>query len=297
MRRRGCEGFVLVSVLGALIVLTGLAAAVAYLVRTAVLGAAVARSELETDALTRSGLEIAGFELFELKRPASAVNGQQVRLDAGVVTLFVSAESGRIDLNSAPPETLASLWASIGASGLTPEQFAARVKDYRDADSEPEEKGGAERAQYQAVAPDRQPADAPFELIDDVQHVLGVTPDAARLLAPLITVHNPGGKVSVYDAPPEVIRAMPNGATLVDRIMTLRARPPATGDEAEEADKAAEEALGDAAKLFSFERTSAAYTVRVEVARPDTRRSLTAILTRSRSSDALYFVTDLIDGP
>lgn len=298
MRRGGQGGFVLVSVLGALIVLTGLAAAAAYLVRTAVLGAAAIRSELFTDALTRAGLEIAGFELFELKRPAASVNGQQIRLDDGVVTLFVAAESGKIDLNTAAPEILASLWASLGLGGLAPEQFAARVKDYRDADSEPGEKGGAELQDYQAAAADRAPANAPFDQVDDIQFVLGVTPDAARALAPLLTVHNPGGKVSAYDASAAVVRALPQGASVVDRIMALRSAPlPRSEEEAEAADKAAQESLGEAAKNFGFERTSNAYTVRVEVARGDARRATQAILTRSRASDALYFTTDLVDRP
>ncbi|WP_020179439.1 type II secretion system protein GspK [Methylopila sp. M107] len=295
MRRGGRRGFVLISVLGALIVLTSLVAAVAYLVRVAATGAAATRAELVMDALTRSGFQIAGYELFELKRTAAAMNGQQIRLNDGVVTLFVVSEGGKIDLNAASPETLAAAWTSIGAPGLTPVQFAARVRDFRDPDSETDAKGGAEATQYAADGSGKAPSNAPFEQVDQIQNVLGVPPAAARALAPLLTVHNPGGKISVFDAPPAVVRAMPGGVGLLDKIAALRARPPVEGESDEAAAKAGAEALGESAKLFGFERTAQAYTVRVEAARGGVRRSAAAILTRARSGDALYFVTDLID--
>ncbi|QZO01808.1 hypothetical protein [Chenggangzhangella methanolivorans] len=126
MRRGGRDGFILVSVLVSLIVLGGLAAAVAYLTRTAVVGAASAREALVIDALMQSGLELAGYELFSLRRPAELVNGQRIRLNDGVVTLFAASEAGKIDLNGAPPELLAALWTAIGAPGMRPETFAAR---------------------------------------------------------------------------------------------------------------------------------------------------------------------------
>lgn len=286
--RESRRGFILVSVLGALIVLTGLAAAVAYLVRTAVIGAAATRAELTIDALTRSGVEVAAYELFFLKRPAAVVNGRQIRMDDGVITLFVVDEAGKIDLNAATPEVLESLWRSIGEpGGITSESFAARVADYRDADGKAGEKGGAEAPDYAAAGPDRAPADAPFVAVDDLQNVLGVPIQAAQALAPLLTVHNPSGKVSVFSATPAVIRALPDGAGVLDKILAIRARPPT-----EEGMEAAQSALGEAGQNFSFERSSPAYTVRVEAQRGGARRATEMILVRARSGASLYYVTD-----
>jgi general secretion pathway protein K len=290
--RRGREGFILVSVLGALIVLSGLVAAVSYLVRTAVIGAASVRQELSTDVLTRSGVELAGYELFMLRRPAAFVNNQRIRMNDGVITLFVRSEAGRIDLNAASPELLAGLWSSIGApGGMRPETFAARVVDYRDEDSELSKNGGAEAAEYKAAGPTRLPANAPFEQVDDLQNVLGVPAEAVRALAPLVTVHNPSGKLSAFDASPAVLRALPGGSSLVDRIAALRARPP------QDAEDGLEEALGEAAEFITLEQRPIAFTVRVEIERGDARRSTDVTLVASRSSDALYFVTDRLDRP
>lgn len=290
MRARGRDGFILASVLGALIVLAGLVGAVSYLVHAAVVGAAAQREALTTDALLRSGVELAGFELFMLRRPAALVNNQRVRLNDGVVTLFVAAESGKIDLNAAPPEVLGALWSSIGAPQMRPETFAARVVDYRDEDSEPSEGDGAETPQYAAAGPDRLPANAPFERVDDIRNVLGVTPQAARLLAPMLTVHNPSGKLSALDAAPATLRALPGGPRVVDQVRVLRSQLPID-------DGKLQQALGETAKFVSVEPFSPAYTVRVQAERNGARRVVQIILTASRSAEALYFVTDRIERP
>ncbi|MET0314575.1 MAG: hypothetical protein ABW275_09295 [Hansschlegelia sp.] len=285
MSRDGREGFILVSVLGAMIVLAGLVGAVSYLVRTAVTGAAATRDELTIDALTRSGVEIAGYELFSLRRPAAAVNAQQIRMNDGVLTLFVSSEAGKIDLNGAPPELLAGAWASIGAPGMQPEAFAARVADYRDADGDKTPHGGAEAGDYAAASPNLVIANAPFETVDELQNVLGVTPDAVRSLAPLLTVQNPSGKLSVMDVPAAVMRAVPGGSAAFDKIRAIRLQPPA------DLEQAMQKALGEGAKYFSTD-ASVAYRVRVEVRRgDDVFRATTVTLTASRASEALYFTT------
>lgn len=299
MRRRGTQGFILVSTLVALIVLTGLAAGAAYLVRTVIVGAAERRFELATDALAASGLELAGYQLFMLRRPAEALNGQQIRLNDGVVTLFAIPESGKIDLNGAPPEILASAWGSIGAPGMKPETFAARVVDFRDKDGEVSKNDGAEAPQYAAAGIKDPPPNAPFEQVDDLQKVLGVTPAAALAMKPLLTVHNPIGKISVRGATPAVLRGMPGGPAIGERILALRASlpPPDAEERGGAADKAMQRMLGDQAKFFSLEAASPAYTVRVEVTRPNARRVIEFVLTASKTPEALYYVTDRIDRP
>jgi general secretion pathway protein K len=295
MRGEGREGFILISVLGALIVLGGLVAAVAYLTRTAVVGAASTREALVTDALLNSGVELAGYELFSLRRPASLVNGQRIRLNDGVVTLYTASEAGKIDLNGSPPELLAALWASIGAPGMTPETFAARVVDYRDLDDEPSKNGGAETPQYVAAGPNRLPANALFERVDELQNVLDVTPAQVRLLAPMLTVHNPSGKVAALEASAATLRAIPNGARALPQLQALKeARNGQNGDNQE---SALQRLLGDSAEFVTLESEPTAFTVRVEVERNGSRRTVELILTASRAADALYFVTDRVERP
>lgn len=300
MNRRttsGRDGFILVSTLAALIVLASLVAGVSYLVRAVVVGAASKRAELGADALVAAGVELAGYQLFSLKRSPEAINGQQIRFNDGVVTMFAQAEAGKIDLNGAPAQLLASAWASIGAPDMTPESFAARVVDYRDPDSKTSEGGGAEAAQYSVGGISAPPANAPFEQIDELQRVLGVSTASVFALKPLLTVHNPGGKISAYAAPAAVIRALPDGARLLDQLLALRAMPRAPSGQQGGSDKAVsqiQEAFRDQAQFLSFEPTSAAYTVRIEVERSGARRAETRVLTASKSRDALYFVTERV---
>ncbi|PZQ14149.1 MAG: hypothetical protein DI565_11985 [Ancylobacter novellus] len=294
MKRDGRGGFILVSTLTALLVLAGLVAAVTYLTRTAVVGAAAARENLVIDALLQSGVELAGYELFSLRQPPHVVNGQRIRLNDGAITLFATSEAGKIDLNGAPPELLAALWESIGAPGMRPETFAARVIDYRDADDEVSDNGGAELPQYAAAGPLKRPANAPFETVDELQNVLEVTVDQVRRLAPLLTVHNPGGKIAALEASPMVLRVIPGGARAFEALQALRARQQAPGDGGEDE---MQRLLGDAAKFVTTETESKAVAVRVEVERGDARRTLDVILTASRAPEALYFVTDRIARP
>lgn len=301
MRRERRDGFILVSTLGALIVLAGLVAAVAYLTRAAVVGAASAREALIADTLLQSGVELAGYELFSLRRPAPLVNGQRIRLNDGVVTLFAASEAGKIDLNAAPAELLALAWDSIGAPGMRPETFAARVIDYRDLDDEPSKNGGAEIPEYTSAGPTKLPANGPFEMVDELQNVLDVTPDQVRRLAPMLTVQNPSGKISVFDAAPATLRIVPGGARALDQIAALKAAKAREGREGPGGlkgdDGALQRLFGDAAKFVTLESEPRAFTVRVEVERGGARRTLDVILTASRAPDALYFVTDRIVRP
>lgn len=217
--RRG--GFILVSALAILAILAALVGGAAALARASIADANLLRERLTQDALAHAGLELAAYQAFALRRPIPDLIEQRFRLDAGVVTLTVTAESGRVDLNGADAELLAGLWRAAGQTSLSPEAFANRVVDWRDPDSK-REKDGAERSEYDAAgAPG--PANAPFQTVDDLQHVLGVGPDAARTLKPYLTVGNPDGKVSAMTAPLEVLRAIPKmNAAVASRILALQ---------------------------------------------------------------------------
>ena len=136
MRRDSGAGFILVAVLGVTALVAALIGAVSLLVRAAVDGARAGGDELALAGLTRAGIELAGYQLYGLKIPFVTLDGQQIRLDSGAVTLFVTDESVKIDLNGADPALLAGLARAAGLSALPPASFASRVADWRDADDE-----------------------------------------------------------------------------------------------------------------------------------------------------------------
>lgn len=223
------DGFILVSALAILAILAALVGGASALSRASVGDARLLRERLTQDALAHAGLELAAYQVFALRRPLAELVEQRFRLDAGVVTLTVAAESGRVDINGADAALLAGIWRAAGLRSLSPETFAARIIDWRDPDST-RGKDGAEQGEYEAAgAPG--PADAPFQSVDDVQYVLGVGPEAALVLKPFLTVANPSGKLSAMTAAPAVLRAAPKMTPAVaDRIAGLQRAGPAGAD-------------------------------------------------------------------
>lgn len=222
-------GFVLVSALAVLAVLAALVGGAAALVRSALAEASLLREELTRDALVHAGLELAAYQSFALSRPPADMAGQRFRLDAGVATLAVTAENGKVDLNGADAELLAGLWRSLGLGPLSAQAFADRVIDWRDKDDKRGRFGG-ERAEYESAGRPG-PANASFAAVDDVQYVLGVSPAAARALRPYLTVANPSGQLSALAAPPATLRALPKmDAGTLDAILAARRKGgPAAG--------------------------------------------------------------------
>jgi general secretion pathway protein K len=225
------DGFVMVAVLGILVLFAGLLGALTLMVRAGVDSARIGIDALEADALARAGVELAGYQLFVLRMPSSELNGQQIRLDSGTVTIAATGETGRVDLNHADPTLLAGIYRVAGLKSMTPDAFAMRIADWRDADEELRS-GGAESGDYEAAGLPWRPQNDEFRSIDELQYVLGMKASDVAALAPLVTVANAGGTVNLYEAPEPVLRAIPGvTAATAARIVRLRAdRRPETAE-------------------------------------------------------------------
>ncbi|MFB2553937.1 type II secretion system minor pseudopilin [Ensifer soli] len=209
----------------------GLVAALLLIGRNAVDTAMLASSELAQDAAIQSALNLAAYQLVVLGNPASGVDGQQIRLDQGVVTLRVSPEAGKVDLNGSGKILLAAAYRAAGLTAMTPDTFAARVIDWRDADDDAE-KEGAEAADYAAAGLSHTPRNADFRSIDDLRWLMGMRPGDLAALSGYLTVFNPAGRLSAYAAPRELIAAIPGIAgETVDEVVSARSRPGAATTE------------------------------------------------------------------
>ena len=87
----------------------------------------------------------------------------------GTWTFGIRDEEARLNINSASREELAKL---PGAS----ESLAAAIVDFRD-DNDQVTAGGAESDTYLALNPPYHPRNAPFESVDELKMVYGMTPD------------------------------------------------------------------------------------------------------------------------
>lgn len=207
-RGKQTEGFVLIAVLSVLALLSGIVVALLLLTRSAIDTAALASRDLEADAMIQSGISLAGYQLLVLKLPAMRTNGQQIRLDQGVVSLSVTSDAGRIDINAASKDLLDTAYRVSGLKAMTPEIFAARVMDWRDVDDEVGE-DGAEAAGYAAAGLDYAPRNGPFRSVEDLRWVMGVSAADLGVLRDLLTIYNPRGRLDVFSAPGPIIAALP----------------------------------------------------------------------------------------
>jgi type II secretory pathway component PulK len=213
----------------AVLVMAGLMAAlVSGLVTVSRPAVGLARTGVEAvaaEALLDGGIAAAGYLLFAAKREPLAVDGLDFTFRSGAVRVAVADESGRIDLNAAPPALLAGLYAAAGGTAMKPAAFAARILDWRDKDEDRGD-GGAEAFDYARARLGYRPPNAPFRSAEDLRLVLGVSGADSERLLPLVTVFSAAATVDALGAPPAVLRAVP-GVTPADlrRVLAARAGP------------------------------------------------------------------------
>jgi hypothetical protein len=123
--------------------------------------------------------------------------------DGSSITMKLRDAAGRIDLNMASEELLATLLRGLGLDDGDARAKAAAIADYRDADNErrPE---GAERGAY-ASAGDAGPKNAAFEDTGEVARVLGIGRDLAHRIQPYVTIRSAQDGIDAAKADPELL--------------------------------------------------------------------------------------------
>ncbi|CAL8975168.1 hypothetical protein RHODGE_RHODGE_04105 [Rhodoplanes serenus] len=206
-RRSGQDGFMLVAVLWMMAALATLATVYAVFVTDTAALYGTLGERLRAEAAARGAVELAVHRLTAAPRHPSA-SSYTFRIGTAVLRTEVTAEAGRIDLNTAPKALLAGLFAAIGADPRQAESHADRVLAWRKAPSRPEE-GAEEQALYRAAGRDYGPRQAAFPHVEELWLVLDL-PDAlvARAL-PFVTVLSGQPTVNILAAPPGVIASLP----------------------------------------------------------------------------------------
>lgn len=221
-KRVGNDGFVLIAVLGLLALMSAVIVVMLGQSRGSLDTAMLTDLALRRDALSRSAVTLAAYELFQLNQEREQVNGQQIKLDEGVVSLTVETDAGKVDLNVSGAELLAVAYRATGLTSLEPESFAARVIDWRDADGDVSDKG-AEAAAYADAGLDHGPRNGAFRTVDDLRWVLGISAADLERLRGLVTIYNPRGKLDVFSASMALIGVLPKiTPETVDQILAAR---------------------------------------------------------------------------
>lgn len=132
-------------------------------------------------------------------------------------------ESGKVDINQADANLLAQLMRVREVPEETARALANALLDWRDADNLGQPQGGAEDPDYASAGLEYGAKDAPFESLDEVRQVLGMTPDIYERIAPYLTLHSGRAMPDSTYAPGPVLLAMGLDA---ERLLAQRALPP-----------------------------------------------------------------------
>jgi general secretion pathway protein K len=221
MTRRSDEGIALIAVLWVLILLSIIAASVSRETRTDVsisrnmVDIAMARAAADA-GIQRAILDLVSVPNTEMVRADGRIYGW--RFASSTVQISTRDDSTKIDLNHAPETSLSALFASVGVDASKAESLADAIADFRDPDNFPH-RHGAEAAEYVAAGLAWGPKNAPFEAVEELEQVLGMTPQVYERVAPYLTTYNPPAP-TMFAEPPKAysIRAeakCAQGATFV----------------------------------------------------------------------------------
>lgn len=230
------RGVALILVLWVITLLSVIAGNFAYSMRGE---AQIARNLLSTaqaQAQADAGIQRAWYELLkpatELQRWVGDGTVHELGFDGGTLRISIQDESGKIDINTASESLLRGLFRYSGANEDVAVALADSVQDWRDTDNL-RRLHGAEEAEYVAAGKNYVPANAPFETVDELQRVLGMSPEVIRRLTPALTVYTKQAGVNTAMAPREALLAIPEVTpALADQYLELRRSMVAAGQKA-----------------------------------------------------------------
>ncbi len=205
---RGDDGFIVVAVLWILGILAALISIYAIYVANAAVSLSVNDDRVQAEALVSAALELTAYQLTAVDEKSRPTTGDfAFRMGRADVAVEFRSEAARIDLNAAPKELLAGLFAALGARYDDAEYYADRIIGWR-SKGEPEDQSN-EAAAYRTAGLNYAPRQAPFANVGELWLVLGLPPLLVEHAMPFVTVFSGRPNINILDARPEVVAALP----------------------------------------------------------------------------------------
>jgi general secretion pathway protein K len=129
------------------------------------------------------------------------------RFGPGEIRVAITDEGGKIDLNTVRPDILRGLFRTIDLDLQESDALTDAILDFRDPD-ELRHVNGAEDPDYAAADLDHDAKDAPFEIVEELQQVYGMTREIYEQIASSLTVYSRRPTPDEKVAPPQVLDAM-----------------------------------------------------------------------------------------
>lgn len=163
------------------------------------------RTEAELSAAADGAVQEAIFHVLDKSKAHWAADGAPHRIVVGAarVDVRMTGESAKVNLNTAPPELLTALLIETGTPPGLARSIAANITIWRSPTGQAVDLSEA----YRAAGRDNSPPNAPFESVEELGDVLGVTPAILQRVSPYLTIYHDGDPDPAMAAPP-VLQAL-----------------------------------------------------------------------------------------
>jgi general secretion pathway protein K len=168
------------------------------------------RNHSKAVAIAEAGVTLAQLHLLKVDKDqrwrtngniyATEFNGAKLRLQ-------IRSEAGKIDLNYADEKSLQGMMRQTDLDEEKQQALVSAILDWRDGDDLTRMEG-AEANQYQAANLAYQPRNKPFQTLEELRLVFGITADLYQQLSPMLTVYSKTKKVDLKNASRRVLLAV-----------------------------------------------------------------------------------------
>ena len=185
------QGFALISVLWITAFLAVIAGSVSYQARASLGIAKNVVASFKTKHAAEGAMLLSIHKLInrgELQGYVLKNPNYNYEIDNLFVSISVTDESGKVDINLAPIDLIKSLFIAVGLDEKRSALIAGAVGDWRDQDNL-KRVDGAEDQDYAASGLTYEAKDDEFDSIDELSLVLGMTPEIFNKVRPYVTVY------------------------------------------------------------------------------------------------------------
>lgn len=219
------RGLALVTVLWGLLILAVIAAAMLSTERISGRLSAAGLARAQAEALADAAVNRAVLGLLDSRIDhrwrVDGVPRDAVFKDRSV-RVSIQDEYGKIDLNMANRDTLRQMFIVAGAKAEVADGLADAVLDWREWGDQ-RRLNGAKTDDYRAAGYGYRPRLGPFQTVDELQLVMGVTPELYRRLGSIVTVYSQRQNLHTQTAPRDALLSVPGmDVPQVDALIQAR---------------------------------------------------------------------------
>ena len=215
-RRRNEKGIALIAVVLGLALLSTIAASLTFETRSEARISRNMASHTSARAAADAGIQRAILDWID---SGGAWGGKAKFRPDGTVyawpfgdsTVYISIrdELGKVNLNQAPEALLSALFMFVGVDEGTAAALADAVADFRDIDDF-RHPHGAEEADYHRAGLTWGPANGPFQTVEQLQQVLGMSNEIYERVAGYLTIYSVGNTINPDAADPKLASTLSN---------------------------------------------------------------------------------------